>query len=155
MSTSSQTSVGTSPETKTNFQWLWYSLLTILFWGGWGAISKAVADDINAYMNQFLFTVGLFPLVFFVFRSPRMKGGRRRKLGIFWAFLTGILGGLGNITFFSSLSRGGRVTVVVPMSGIAPLVTVLVAFVVLRERMSAYQKVGLVVALAAIYLLSL
>jgi len=154
MSTS-QATLGITPRTKGNLQWLFYSLLTILVWGGWGAISKAVADDISAYMNQFLFTVGLLPLALLFVRSPRMRGGRNRKLGIFFAFATGILGGLGNITFFKSLSMGGRVAVVVPMSGLSPLVTVLVAFVVLRERMSTYQKVGLVVALAAIYLLSL
>ena len=137
------------------YQWLYYSLLTILLWGGWGAISKAVADDINAYINQFLFTLGLLPLMLLVFLSPRLAGGRNRKRGIFFAFLTGILGGLGNIAFYKSLSMGGRVTVVVPMGGLSPLVTVVVAFVVLRERMSAYQKVGLAIALAAIYFLSL
>jgi len=147
--------VEATPPQRGRYQWLFYSLLPILLWGGWGAISKAVADEINAYMNQFLFTLGLFPLMLLVFRSPRMAGGRNRKRGIFFAFLTGILGGLGNIAFFKSLSMGGRVTVVVPMSGLSPLVTVLVAFVVLHERMSTYQKVGLAIALAAIYLLSL
>jgi transporter family protein len=137
------------------YRWLYYSLLTVLLWGGWGAISKAVADNVNAYVNQFLFTVGLLPLMLVFLRSPRLAGGRNRKLGIIFAFLTGILGGLGNIAFFKSLSLGGRVTIVVPVCGLAPLVTVLVAFVVLHERMTNYQKVGLVVALAAIYLLSL
>jgi transporter family protein len=147
--------VETTTQQPGRYQWLFYSLLTIVLWGGWGAISKAVADDINVYMNQVLFTLGMFPLILLVFRSPRMSGGRNRKLGMFFAFLTGILGGLGNITFFSSLSSGGRASVVVPMSGLSPLVTVILAFVVLRERMSGYQKIGLGVALAAIYLLSL
>lgn len=147
--------VETTPPAPGGYRWLFYSLLTILLWGGWGAISKAVADDINAYMNQFLFTLGLLPLMLLFFRSPRLAGGRNRKRGIFFAFLTGILGGLGNIAFYKSLSMGGRVTVVVPMGGLSPLVTVVVAFVVLRERMSAYQKVGLAIALAAIYFLSL
>ena len=137
------------------FAWLFYSLLTIALWGGWGAISKAVSDDITAYMNQFLFTLGMFPLILVVVRSPRMAGGRKRRLGIFFAFATGILGGLGNITFFSSLSLGGRASVVVPMSGLSPLVTVMVAYVVLHERMSTCQKIGLGLALPAICLLSL
>jgi transporter family protein len=138
-----------------SYKWLSYSLLTILLWGGWGALSRAVSDDINAYMNQVAFTLGLLPLGLLVFRSPRIAGGRNRKRGIFFAFLTGILGGTGNIAFFKALTTGGQAAVVVPMGGLAPLVTVLVAFVVLRERMSTYQKMGLVVALAAIYLLSL
>ena len=135
--------------------WLIYSLLTILLWGGWGAISKAVSDEISAYMNQLLFTIGLLPLILVVIRSPRMSGGRKRKLGMFFAFLTGILGGAGNIAFFQSLSLGGRATVVVPLTGLSPLITVLVAYAVLHERMSGYQKAGLGIALAAIYLLSL
>jgi len=135
--------------------WLFYSVLTIVLWGGYGATSKAVADDINAYMNQVLFTIGMFPLILLVFRSPRMSGGRKRGLGIFFAFLTGILGGLGNIMFFSSLNWGGRASVVVPMTGLSPLVTVVAAYAVLHERMSTYQKIGLGVALPAIYLLSL
>src|SRR5436309_3054756 len=44
--------------------WLLYSLLTILLWGVWGATSKAVANDINAYMNQVLLTIGLVPVLF-------------------------------------------------------------------------------------------
>ncbi|MGO8787440.1 MAG: EamA family transporter [Terriglobia bacterium] len=154
MSTTPLCVAATTPK-PSRYRWLYYSLLTILLWGGWGAISKAVADNVNAYMNQFLFTLGLLPLVLLFFRSPRLAGGRNRKLGILFAFLTGILGGLGNIAFFNSLSLGGRVTIVVPVCGLAPLVTVLVAFMVLHERMTTYQKVGLVVALVAIYLLSL
>jgi transporter family protein len=121
------------PHQPGRYRWLYYSLLTILLWGGWGAISKAVADNVNAYMNQFLFTLGLLPLMLVLLPSPRQAGGRNRKLGIIFAFLTGIMGGLGNIAFFKSLSLGGRVTIVVPVCGLAPLVTVLVAFVVLHD----------------------
>ncbi len=135
--------------------WLVFSLLTILLWGVWGATSKAVADDITAYMNQVLFTLGLIPLMLLVLRSPRLSGGNNRKRGIFYAFITGILGGTGNIAFFKSLTMGGQASVVVPMTALSPLVTVLMALVILRERLSASQKVGLVLALAAIYLLSL
>ena len=135
--------------------WLLFSLLTIALWGVWGATSKAVANEINAYTNQVLFTIGLLPLIALVARSPRLAGGANRKAGIFYAFLTGLLGGTGNITFFKSLTMGGRAAVVVPMTSLSPLVTVVMAFFVLRERMSACQKVGLCVAFAAIYLLSL
>ena len=135
--------------------WLVYSLLTVLFWGVWGATSKAVADDIDTYMNQVLFTIGLVPVLILVIRSPRLAGGKNRKRGIFYAFITGILGGVGNITFFKSLTMGGRAAVVVPMTSLAPLVTVVLAFLVLRERMSTSQLIGLAVAGVAIYLLSL
>ncbi|HEX5482568.1 MAG TPA: EamA family transporter [Terriglobia bacterium] len=135
--------------------WLVYSLLTILLWGIWGATSKAVSNHINAYMNQVLFTIGLIPLLVLVIRSPRLAGGTQRHRGIFYAFITGILGGTGNILFFTSLTMGGSAAVVVPMTSLSPLATVILAFLILRERISTSQIAGLVVALIAIYLLSL
>jgi bacterial/archaeal transporter family protein len=134
--------------------WLVYSVSTILLWGVWGAVSKAVASDINAYMNQVLFTIGLIPLLVLVVRSSRLTGGKHRKRGISYAFLTGILGGTGNILFFTSLTMGGSASVVVPMTSLSPLVTVVLAFLALREKISSTQVVGLVLAFAAIYLLS-
>jgi transporter family protein len=135
--------------------WLALSLLTILLWGVWGATSKAVSNHIDAYMNQVLFTMGLVPLMLLVLRSRRLAGGNDRKRGIFYAFITGILGGTGNIAFFKSLTVGGQASVVVPMTAMSPLVTVLMALAVLREKLSRSQKIGLGVAFVAIYLLSI
>jgi transporter family protein len=135
--------------------WLAFSLLTILLWGLWGATSKVVSNDIDAYMNQVLFTIGLMPLMLLVLRSRRLSGGSDRKRGIFYAFITGILGGTGNIAFFKSLTLGGQASVVVPMTAMSPLVTVLMALALLREKLSTSQKVGLGIAFVAIYLLSL
>src|ERR1700716_89431 len=79
-------------------RWLAFSLLTILVWGAWGVVSKIASDGVDANTNQVFFTFGLLPLLLIVWRSPRMAGGKRgRRVGIAWAFLTGILGGAGNI----------------------------------------------------------
>jgi transporter family protein len=135
--------------------WLVYSLLTIALWGVWATISKAIADDINAYTNQVLFAVGIVPVMLVVYRSPRLKGGKNRKRGIFFAFITGILGGAGNITFFKSLMVGGKASVVVPATSLSPVITVLMGFFILKEKLTASQKIGLVLAIIAIYLLSM
>src|SRR5579883_2719654 len=82
--------------------WLIYSLLTIILWGIWGATSKAVANDINAYMNQVLFTIGLIALRLLVIRSPCLAGGKNRRRDIFYSFFSVILGGKGNSLFFTS-----------------------------------------------------
>jgi transporter family protein len=144
------------PASKNQFpSWLLFSLLTIVLWGVWGATSKVVSNELNAYANQVLFTLGLMPLMLLILRSRRLSGGTDRRRGIFYAFLTGILGGTGNIAFFKSFTAGGQASVVVPLTAMSPLVTVLMALLLLRERLSRSQKVGLVLALAAIYLLSL
>jgi transporter family protein len=135
--------------------WLTYSLLTIVVWGAWGVVSKIVSDRIDANTNQVFFSLGLLPLMLVVLRSPRMRGGKRRRGGIAWAFLTGILGGAGNVAFFHALVIGGQASIVVPATALYPLVTVILASWFLRERMRRIQQFGLVLALAAIYLLSM
>jgi transporter family protein len=136
-------------------QWLIFSLLTIVFWGVWGATSKLVTNQIDPYRYQVLFTIGLIPLLPLVVSSRGSTSPTNRNRGIFYAFCTGILGGTGNITFYKSLAAGGKASVVVPATSLSPVVTVILAFLVLKERATASQKLGLLLALVAIYLLSL
>lgn len=137
--------------------WLAYSLLTIVCWGAWGAVSKVASDGVDANTNQILFTFGLLPLIVVAARSSRLRSGiaARRRAGIGWAFLTGILGGAGNIAFFRALVAGGQASIVVPVTALFPLVTVILALTFLRERLGRAQMLGLGLALVAIYLLSL
>lgn len=134
--------------------WLFYSLVTILVWGAWGATAKIASDGVDANTNQIFFTLGLIPLVLYVVRSPRLRSGQRPFSGSVWAFVTGILGGVGNIAFFHALAIGGKASVVVPATALFPLVTVVLAVTLLRERISMQQWMGLGTALVAVYLLS-
>jgi transporter family protein len=135
--------------------WLAFSLLTIALWGVWGALTKVVSADIDAYMNQVLFAIGVLPVMAMVLLSGRLSGGVNRKRGILYAFVTGVLGGTGNIAFFMAFSEGGKASVVVPATSVSPLVTVILGYFLLKERASGYQKAGLALAMVAIYLLSL
>jgi transporter family protein len=138
-------------------RWLVFSVLTIGCWGAWGVVSKLASNDIDANTNQVLFTLGLLPLIAIAVRSPSLSAGvgEVRRAGIGWAFLTGILGGVGNIAFFRALVVGGQASVVVPVTALFPLVTVILALAVLRERLGLLQKIGLALALIAIYLISM
>ena len=138
--------------------WLLWSLATILLWGTWGLVSKIASAGVDAYGNQLLYTVGLAPLMIFVawtvHRHSRNEKRERRAAGVFWAFLTGILGGVGNLAFFQALVEGGKASVVAPVTALFPMVTVLLALIFLRERLGRVQWVGLALAFVAIYLLS-
>lgn len=135
--------------------WLAYSLLTIAVWGAWGVVSKIASEGVDADTNQIFFTIGLLPLLVVVLRSPRIRGGKNRRAGIAWAFFTGILGGTGNIAFFHALVIGGKASIVSPVTALFPLVTVILAITLLHERIGTTQKIGLALALVAIYLLSM
>lgn len=145
-----------SPKILGISRWLAFSLFTILAWGAWGAISKVASDGVDANSNQIFFTFGLLPLILIAWRSSRLRtADKGYRSGIAWAFLTGILGGTGNIAFFHALRIGGPVSIVAPVTALFPLVTVILAVTLLRERIGSAQKMGLVLALVAIYLLSM
>lgn len=138
--------------------WLFWSLASIVLWGTWGLVSKVASAAMDAYVNQLLYTVGLAPLMIFVAWSVHKENAgerhNRRASGIFWAFLTGILGGVGNLAFFQALIVGGKASVVAPVTALFPMVTVLLALIVLKERLGRVQWAGLTLAFVAIYLLS-
>jgi bacterial/archaeal transporter family protein len=87
--------------------------------------------------------------------ARRGAAGPQRRAGIAWAFVTGILGGAGNIAFFHALGSGGKVSIVAPATALFPVVTVILAVTFLRERISKQQVAGFALALVAIYLLSM
>lgn len=138
--------------------WLFWALVTIVLWGTWGLVSKIASEGVDAYVNQLLFTVGIMPLMVFVAWTVHRQGAREsreaRRQGIFWAFLTGILGGVGNIFFFQALVKGGKASIVAPVTALYPMITVLLALVFLKERLGRLQWIGLLLAFVAIYLLS-
>ncbi len=138
--------------------WLWWSIVTIVLWGTWGLVSKVASEGVDAYVNQLLYTVGLAPLMVFVGWTVHKRSSEekreRRAVGVFWAFLTGILGGIGNLAFFQAMVKGGKASVVAPVTALFPMVTVLLALIFLRERLGRVQWVGLTLAFLAIYLLS-
>jgi transporter family protein len=134
--------------------WLAYTIATAILWGLWGFDSKLLVDRASPYTGQLLFTAGLAATALLVLSSHKRFAGPRPARGLFFAVLTGLLGGLGNLAFFAALERG-QASTVVPLTSLSPLVTVFVGVVVLKEKMRWSQYAGAGVALAAIYLLSL
>ncbi len=134
--------------------WLWYAFFTMILWGLWGSVSKILSSRIDEITNQVYFTVGLLPLMTLMLYSKPADGEGGMFAGTFWALLTGVLGGVGNLAFFRALRAGGKVSVVAPATALFPLITVIFAVVFLRERLRRTQIIGLALALGAIYLLS-
>jgi bacterial/archaeal transporter family protein len=135
--------------------WMLLSIATVLLWGSWGLQSKIIVDRISPWMNQVLFSIGLLPLLGWMlfWKNLRQATGEPKK-GAAYGLLTGIFGGLGNVTFYLALSQG-KASVIVPMIGLAPLITVILALVFLKESINRVQAVGVVLALISIYLLSI
>ena len=132
--------------------WLWYALLCIFWWGLWGFLSKIGSVTASPLQMQILFTLGMLPVA--VGMLFLMRGRLDREpLGITYGFLCGIATGLGTLGYFAAL-RTQDASVVTPLTGVFPILTVVLAFVVLRERLNKVQMGGMLLALASIAILA-
>ena len=135
-------------------RWLSFSLVTIVLFGVWGFVSTLVTRDITPLTVQVLSTIGLLPVAFVLFFSKNLKKGTNFGRGLVLATATGVLGGSGNIAMYKALQLGGEGSAVIPLTGMYPLVTVILARLLLKEKLNRIQSVGIVLALGAIYLFS-
>jgi len=136
-------------------KWFMYCLFSILLFGAWGIVSKATVDLVSPFLGQILFTLGLLPLVVVASLSKDLRSGNHKLRGAGYGFLTGIFGGIGNVAFFLALSQGGKASTVVPVTAMYPLVTVITALVLLKEKLNRVQLAGVGLAISALILFSL
>ena len=132
--------------------WLTYALFCIVAWGTWGFVAKLGADRIAPGPLQILATVGMLPLGSLALFQRRMRL-EKDALGITYGILNGVLSGIGLLAYYAAVSRG-KVSVVGPVTSLFPLLTVILAFIVLRERLNKIQAAGVALSLVAIAIFS-
>jgi bacterial/archaeal transporter family protein len=135
-------------------KWFWYSVLCVLCWGAWVLCSKLGTNQIPASTMQFIFAFGFIPVAILVLVVKPVKFEKSVK-GISYSLGNGILAGIGGLTLFAAYRSGGNTSVITAATALYPLITVVLAVLVLRERLNWLQVVGLGFAVAAIIIFSL
>ena len=133
--------------------WLWYALLCIFWWGLWGFLSKIGSVSANPLQMQILFTLGMLPVAVGMLLQMRWKLDRNLG-GATYGIFSGVATGLGTLGYYAALHEQDA-SVVTPITGLFPLLTVVLAFIVLQERLNKVQVGGIVLALASIVILSI
>jgi transporter family protein len=135
-------------------RWFWYSILCVLCWGAWALLSKLGSREIPPETMQFLFTVGALPVGIALLMARRFELEKSVK-GISYAVLNGILAGIGGLTLFAAYHTNGSTSVITAATALYPMITVVLAVLILRERLTTVQILGLAFAGAAFVLFSL
>jgi bacterial/archaeal transporter family protein len=132
--------------------WLLYALLALFLWGLWGMFSKIASTSLPSWA---IFLVELFVylavggVIWGLLRTP-----------VTWTFpgtaaavAAGLCGGFALFFFLKALASGPA-AVVVPLTSLYPVITVALGVTFLQESLTLRHLAGIILAAAAVWLLS-
>lgn len=134
-------------------KWFWYSTLCIACWGTWAILAKLGSEEIPPNASQFLFAFGALPVGLILLARRKMRMEKDAK-GIAYSLANGVLSGIGSWALFAAYRTGGNAAVITTVSAMYPLITVILAVSILRERLTRLHVLGLGFAVAAFVIFS-
>jgi len=132
--------------------WLIYAILAALSWGLWGILTKLISSDISPFATHFMFTIGMLFSLPFVIRKCKIKEVSRK--GFIWGIGAGVLAASGNVSVYQSFSLGGQAAVVIPITNLYPIITIVIALLVFKEKLNWLNGIGILIVVPAIIILS-
>ena len=132
--------------------WVIYSLLCLLLWGMWGLVLKLAYSGYTWLDVYFISAAASFTLALAVYFLSGGKVVLSKSAAL--AVLAGVLGGGGYIFFMKALETG-KASIVIPLTALYPAVTVILALLLLGEKLSTVQALGITLAIIAAVLLSM
>jgi bacterial/archaeal transporter family protein len=132
--------------------WIPYAVMTLLAWGLWGFFSKLASNHTRPRQTLLFQAVGVvaFALVVLCFERFHVDWS---PAGFGWSAVAGLINFVGFLTFFAAVEKG-KVSTVITLSSLYPVITILLSVVFLHERISRREGIGIVLALAAGWLLA-
>ena len=134
--------------------WLGFAILALVLWGITGVTQKLSTNRISSDRSFLWFCWAMVALSAAVLGFSRPHWGLAAVV-VVCSVAGGALNGLGAWTSFRALESGGKASIVISLISLYPLLTVLLAVLLLGERLSGMQMTGALVAIAAAILLSL
>lgn len=135
-------------------KWFWYAVASSLCWTGWAFTAKIGSREIPPASMQFISAFGF--LLIGLFAVPRRKAKTtNNRVGQVYALLSGVLLALGGICLYGAYRSGYNISIISALTSVYPMITVLAATTLLREKLNWMQAVGLFFATAAILILSI
>jgi transporter family protein len=132
-------------------RWIAWTLLTLVSWGIWAILFRLMDEQLSPAHSQALSTLGVLPILICLalVRDAPSPGHHWRGVGL--AFGSGIVSCLANVACYEALNHAKAATII-PLTALYPVVTVLLAVPLLKERLNLWQWVGIGLSLSAIYL---
>jgi transporter family protein len=132
--------------------WLFYALLALVLWGLWGVFSKIASTHLPSWV------IFLVELLVYLLVGGFVWGLMRTPVtwtlpGTAAAVAAGLCGGFALFFFLKALASGPA-AVVVPLTSLYPVITVVLGVTFLHESLTLRHLAGIILATAAVWLLS-
>src|SRR5579863_1337822 len=133
--------------------WFLLASIALVFFGITGITQKLSTNSISFELSFVWFTAA-FVAISIVIAAAMTLDWRLSPALVALAALGGLLNGLGALTSFAALEKGGKASVVIPIVNLYPLITIAGAWVFLGERLTLTQGWGIAFALISVVLLA-
>ena len=126
--------------------WLLYALVTMITWGIWGAFSDQTT--LPKTLVYVVWALSMIPCALVALANIKFKLDMRSKPALL-SMGVGLLGAGGQLVLFLALDYAPAY-LVMPMISVAPIVTVLLSTIFLKERVSKLGILGIALAFVAL-----
>jgi transporter family protein len=133
--------------------WILFALIPIALWGVAGLLQKLATNHVSGEDSTFWFLLTFVPIAVLLLVTQRLPAHVPPKI---WglAFLMGLFLGLGNYALLLAFANEGKASIITPLSGLYPIVSVPAAIWLLGERIGSRETAAIVVSLFSVILLS-
>jgi drug/metabolite transporter (DMT)-like permease len=133
--------------------WLGYALVTTLLWGVWGAFSDLPAQ--HGFPDTLTYVVWAFTMILPAAWTLRRSGWKVRHdaRAIALGMAIGLSGAGGQLILFHALTIGPAYFIF-PIVSLSPVVTIVLAYLLLGERTGRTGLAGIILAVASLPLLN-
>jgi drug/metabolite transporter (DMT)-like permease len=136
-----------------NKPWLFYTILTTVTWGIWGALMELpVKAGFPSTLGYSVWALTMIPCAVFALRLNQFKLEHDKK-SLYFGLIIGFTGSGGTVLLFEVLKLGPAY-IIFPIISLSPILTVILSVIFLKEKTSKKSWFGIILALIAIFLLS-
>jgi len=132
--------------------WLVYTILAAFCWGIWGILTKFISIDVSPFITHLMFTIGALFTLPLVIRSCKIEEVSIKAIS--GGIGASILVVLGNVSIYQSFKMGGQAAMVIPFTNLYPMVTIIIALLIFKEKLNWINYLGILIIMPAILLLS-
>jgi uncharacterized membrane protein len=128
--------------------WLLFAIITAVFWGIWGAfIEIPEKAGFPATLGYVVWSITMIPCALIALIIIEWKlDFDSKSIGL--GMIIGLLGAGGQLLLFLAL-REGPAYLVFPLVSLFPIFTIVLSFIILKEKGTQKQWIGIIIALIA------